>query len=439
MIDRQPPQNIEAEESILSSLLCDPKAIDVFDMLDASDFYRPAHQAIYAAAKAVKSQAGVDVALLVTRLKEAGELDKIGGAAYIARLMDECPIAPSVEKYAESIRGNARMRDIITVASQIAQKAYAAQGDFAGVIDDAHAAILSVDVDSAGDSIVHVRDVANDEIDRLEELHRADSSVTGLSTGFVDLDRLTFGLQRSDLIIVAARPSMGKTALAVNIMAEMARCGHPVLKFSLEMSRAQLTHRMLAAEAKVYANKFRCPKMLTRDDFGQITAAADRLAARPVFFDDTPGIKYTEIRRRARRAKRQYGISAVFIDHLGLVSGDQRLSRDREVGLMTSAFKGMAKELDIPVVVLSQLNRRVEERNNKRPILSDLRDSGNIEQDADVVMFLYRDEYYNPDTTDAGIAEVNIAKHRNGPTGGLKLVWRKETMRFENMARQEAI
>lgn len=434
MLDRIPPQNIEAEASILSSILLDPEAMSVCeDILKPEHFYRTAHQKIYSTFQEIYHQkTPIDITLVVTRLKEKNQYEEIGGGSYLAELIDNIPIASNVEKYAENVRGCAKLRSLISAANKIAQAALDNSGEFEDIIDDAHKEILAVDIDAKSDTIEHISHTIQSELDRLEDLAQKKEPITGIPTGFKAIDNMTFGWQPSDLIVLAARPSMGKTALATNCMVGAAKAGFSGLKFSLEMSKAQLTHRIIAGEGNVNTEKFRNPRWFSGEEWEKIHSAASIIHKLPLYFDDSPGLKYTEIRRRARKAKKKYGIKYIIVDHLQLAKGDSGTNRDREIGSITSGLKGLAKELGIPVILLSQLNRSLESRTDKRPTMADLRDSGNIEQDSDIIVFIYRDEVYNKseDNPHKGVAEIIFAKQRTGPTGKRKLRWDSTTTRF---------
>jgi len=433
-----PPQNIEVEESILTSIMLFPGECDiVFDLLQPTDFYRTAHQKIFEAAKSLNEERKhPDLPMMVTRLRENGCLEEAGGAAYLASLIDESPVAVNLESYALVVKGAAKLRQLIGISCKITERCFNSHESFDQVIDDAHQAITSLGNDSIVDSCEPIGILVSNEIDRLEALADAKTTCTGIPSGFRDIDLMTSGFQDSDLILLAARPSMGKTALAVNIVSNVAAAGYPTLVFSLEMSKQQLTRRILASDARVMTNKFLNPSMANRDDWQRITTSACKITDLPVWIDDRAGLKYHQVRQQARKYHHTEGVKLIVIDYLQLMHGDKQDGREREISSISAALKGLAKELNIPVLVLCQLNRDLEKRPNKRPQLSDLRESGSLEQDADVVAFIYRDEVYNSDETNSnrGIAEIIFSKQRNGPVGTVKLAYLNCYTRFESLA-----
>jgi replicative DNA helicase len=438
-LQKLPPQSIEAEESILSAVLLDNGTLlDVLEILAPEDFYRTAHQKIFTAIGELFAKAEpVDLVTLTNILRDKNQLEDIGGAAYLARVVDTVPSAVNVEHYARIIRDKASLRRLIAKANEITQHCYEDGGDLDQVLDFAEASIFEISEDKHQAAFHPISKIIESNIDALEERQGKQALVTGVPTGFTRLDHLTSGLQGSDMVILAARPSMGKTAFALNIARNAAIDGNtPVAIFSLEMSKEQLSERMLCAEARVDSNRLR-GGFLNPEDWNRITEAASVLSEAPIFIDDSPDISATSIRTKSRRLKMDKGLGLVIIDYLQLMRGRVSLERrDLEISDISRSLKLLAKELNVPVVALSQLNRKLEERADKRPQLSDLRESGALEQDADVVTFIYRDEVYNKDdnNTNRGTAEIIVAKQRNGPTGIVPLNFIGQYTRFENPA-----
>ncbi|MEJ5357555.1 MAG: replicative DNA helicase [Desulfobacterales bacterium] len=436
---RLPPQNVEAEEALLSAILGDNTALlDVVDLLGPADFYRTAHRAIFAAMIDLFNRGEpIDLVTVTNALKEKGRLEEIGGASFVARLLDEVLPAANAQHYARIVHDKAVLRRLIEQANAIAKRCYEEQGPAEEIIDFAEAAIFEVTEKKARQAFYPLSKLIDRSIDFLEEKQKNKSLVTGVPTGFLEIDRLTSGLQNADLIILAARPSMGKTALALNIARNAAvDAGIPVAIFSLEMSKEQITLRLLCAEARIDSSKLRSG-FLTAEDWERVTDAASTLQSAPIFIDDSPGLTALEVRAKARRLKMDKNIGLIVIDYLQLMQGRPNAERrELEISEISRALKSLAKELDLPVLALSQLNRMLEQRTDKRPRLSDLRESGALEQDADVVAFIYRDEVYNPEDTNPnrGTAEILLAKQRNGPTGDVRLTFLSACTRFENMA-----
>lgn len=434
-----PPQNVEAEESLLSAILIDNHTLlDVLEILAAEDFYKSAHQLIFAGMMELFDRnEPVDLITLSNHLKEKSQIDKIGGASYLADLVDSVPMATNARHYAEIVHGKACLRRLIEKANMITKRCFEDQGGVDEVVDFAETAIFEVSEDRGRQSYYPLSKMIEDNIDALEERQGNRSLVTGVPTGFTQFDHKTSGLQNSDLIIVAARPGMGKTAFALNI-ARHAALGPaiPVAVFSLEMSREQLSMRMLSSEARLDSTRLRSG-FISQEHWLKITEAAGTLSNAPVFIDDTPTLTAMEVRAKARRLKMDKNIGLVVIDYLQLMQGRRSAERrDLEISEISRSLKALAKELNIPVLALSQLNRMLEQRSDKRPQLSDLRESGALEQDADVVAFIYRDEVYNKDENNPnrGKAEIIIAKQRNGPIGTVPLVFLSTYTRFENPA-----
>ncbi len=433
------PQNIDAEESLLSSILFDNNVLlDVMDILNPEDFYRPGHQKIFAAISELFSRnEPVDLITLVSRLKQNGDLEDAGGASYISSLMDDIPVAPNAPHYARIVHEKACLRMLIVKANAITQRCYDDREEVDEVIDFAESAIFEISRHKTSQAFYPIAKVIESNIDTLEERQGNKALVTGISTGYTQFDTLTAGLQKSDLIILAARPSMGKTALALNIARNAAiEAKVPVAVFSLEMSKEQLSMRLLCAESRIDSSRLRSG-FFSNDDWVRLTDGADALSEAPIFIDDSPDVSAMEIRAKSRRLKMEKDLGLVIVDYVQLMKvrgGQER--RDLEISEISRSLKMLAKEINVPVLALSQLNRKLEERSDKRPMLSDLRESGSLEQDADVVTFIYRDEVYNKDENNPnrGKAEIIIAKQRNGPIGTVPLTFIGTYTRFENPA-----
>lgn len=440
MPDRTPPHHMEAEQAVLGSIFLEPESlITASEYLTSSDFYFTAHQKIYAAMIALGEEGEpVDIVSVTSRLKDQGVLDEVGGVEYLTDLSISVPTAANIAFYAKVVAEKALLRKLIRVASEIAAQAYASVDPVETILADAEKAILDLSQKRTQTGFVKISDILMETYTHLERISQKSGEVTGVATGYHDLDRLTSGFQNSDFIVVAARPSVGKTAFALNVAQNVAvRSRRPVAIFSLEMSASQLAMRMLAAEANIDAGKLRTGK-LTEEEWEKLIMGMGTLADAPIYIDDTPGITVMEIRSRLRRLAAELGdLGMVMIDYLQLITGRSRGgdNRQQEISEISRHLKGTARELNVPVVALSQLSRAVEQRQDKHPMLSDIRESGSIEQDADIVAFLYRDDYYNPDTEEKNIVEVIVAKQRNGPTGKVKLAFLKEFNKFVNIAR----
>ncbi|MFC1814999.1 replicative DNA helicase [Thermodesulfobacteriota bacterium] len=432
-----PPQSLEAEESILSAILIDNDTLlDVLDILVPENFYKSAHQKIFTAITELFSKnEPVDLVTLANLLREKGDLEEIGGATYLASLVDTVPLAVNAQHYAKIIHDKACLRQLIAKANAITKQCFENQGDVSDVMDFAESSIFEISEHKIRPAFYPISKLIEDNIDTLEERQGNKTLVTGVPTGFADLDRLTSGFQKSDLLILAGRPSMGKTAFALNIAKNVAvEANIPVAIFSLEMAKEQLSMRMLCTEAKIDSSRLRSG-FFGKKDWEKLTDAAGILAEAPIFIDDSPDISVMEIRAKARRLKMDKDIGLIIVDYLQLMrtrSSAER--RDLEISEISRSLKILAKELDLPVVALSQLNRKLEERSDKRPQLSDLRESGALEQDADLVAFIYRDELYNNDENNPnrGTAEILLKKQRNGPIGDVKLTFSDAYTRFEN-------
>ena len=440
-LQKLPPQNVEMEQSILGAILQNNDAIvRLADTLQEEDFYHDAHRWLYRAMLDLfQENVPIDVLTVNEWLKKKNRLDAIGGPAYLAELVELVPTAAHVDYHARVVREKSVLRALIRTATTIVTDSYEEDEDVAALLDRAERSILEISQGKATSGFADLQSVLKDSFRQLESLAARKEPITGLPTGFSDLDRQTAGLQASDLIIIAGRPSMGKTTLALNIAAYAGmRTGKPIAVFSLEMSKEQLALRMLCAEAKVDSAKLRTG-FLAGSDWSLLTTAAGDLSGQAnIYIDDTPMQTALDIRAKARRLRAEQGdLGLVIVDYLQLMQGRSRAeNRQQEISDITRALKALARELHVPVVALSQLSRAVEQRKPPKPQLSDLRESGAIEQDADVVALLYRDDVYNEDSDERGVAEVNIAKHRNGPTGTLRLAFRGEFTRFDNLARQ---
>lgn len=434
-----PPQIIEAELSILGGILLDNQALNsVLEILAAGDFYTEAHRKIFSAIVELSDRnEPCDVITLSNILRGKNQLDSIGGMAYLASLVDNVPSAANVSHYCRIVKEKSILRKLIATATDIQNNCYNAVVDVDAVLDQAEHAIFEISENKIRPAFSPFKDVIKGSIKTIEKLYERKALVTGVPTGFEKFDDLTSGLQKSDLIIVAGRPSMGKTAFALNI-ARFAALDEaiPVAIFSLEMSKEQLAIRMLSSEAKVDSQRIR-RGFLGETDWPKLIDAASRLSESLIFIDDTPAITVLEMKAKARRLTAEVGLGLIIIDYLQLMRGSAfKDSREQEISEISRSLKALAKELNIPVIALSQLNRKVEDRTNRRPQMADLRESGAIEQDADVIAFIYRDEVYNKsdDNPEKGMAEVIIGKQRNGPTGTVKLAFLEKYTSFENLA-----
>ena len=433
-----PPQNLDAERAVLGGMLIDNEAIHrVIELLRPEDFYRDAHSKIYQAILSLyQANEPSDLVTVTNALKLANHLDAIGGASYLSSLVDQVPTSAHVGHYSKIIREKAVLRQLIDGATEIASRGYEEEGGIDEFLDKAESIIFDIATRRIQQGFVPMKEVVKAGFKAIEQSYERKESVTGVPSGYTDLDRLTSGLQPSDLLIIAGRPSSGKTAFSLNIM-EHAACDSkvPCAIFSLEMSKEQLVQRLLCARAEVDSYKMR-GGFLSESDWPKLTRAAGILSEAPIYIDDSAALTVLEMRAKARRLKKEHGLGLLVVDYLQLVRANIRSdSREREISEISRGLKALAKELHVPVIALSQLNRGVENRNDKRPMLSDLRESGSIEQDADVVMFIYRDEMYNPESPDAGKAEVIIGKQRNGPTGKVFLAFRSQFTRFDNLAK----
>ncbi len=441
---RTPPHSIEAESSVLGGLLLDNNAWDrVGDLLKEGDFYRYEHQAIYAAIGAlINASKPADVITVFEQLKNQGKAQEMGGLTYLNNLAQYVPSATNIRRYAEIVRERAILRKLVTASDEISTNAFNPQGKTVErILDEAEAKIFAIGEEGSRNKqgFQSLDNLVIDLLDKVQEMADNPADVTGVPTGFADLDRMTSGLQAGDMIVLAARPSMGKTSFAVNIAEHVAlNEGLPVAIFSMEMGAAQLAVRIVGSIGRVNQGNLRTGK-LTDDEWPRLTEAIERLRTVSLHIDETPGLSPGELRANARRLARQCGkLGLIVVDYLQLMSGSGSAAssdnRATELGEISRGLKMLAKELQCPVIALSQLNRSVEQRTDKRPMMSDLRESGAIEQDADIIMFIYRDDYYNKDSKEPNVAEVIIGKQRNGPTGTVKLFFQKNQTRFENLA-----
>ncbi len=439
--ERTLPHNLEAERSVLGAILLHNDAFNLAaEVIDAHDFYRDAHRRIFdKMVKLVERGDAIDLVTLKEELGRSGDLENVGGPAYITALVDGVPRSTNVEHYARIIKEKSTLRHLIFSANKILATAYEAEEEADVILDRAEHAIFAIADAKVRDGFVSLRDLAQSSLDTIEKLHARKELITGVPTGFTDLDEMTSGLQASDLVIVAARPSMGKTSLVLNIAQHVGtKTARTVGIFSLEMSKEQLFLRLLTAEARIDAHRLR-RGFLGERDWGRLSQAIGTLSEAKIFIDDSPSIGVLEMRAKCRRLAAEHSLDLVIVDYIQLMQGRGRFeNRTLEVASISRSLKGLAKELNVPVVVLSQLSRAPEARSDHRPQLSDLRESGALEQDADVVVFIYREDLYvdksQPPPENEGVAELIIGKQRNGPTGVVKLAFIREFTRFENLA-----
>jgi len=436
-IDKIPPQNIDAEMAVLGALLLDRDTIPhAIETLNEECFYKDAHRKIYAAIiRLFDENKGVDLVTVMEELKKAGALDIAGGPAYVSGLASSVPTAANFTHYAKIIKEKMLLRKLISTSTQVVSECYNTTLEVDALIDKAEQMIFEVSSRKLDQRFSSLRDIIKSSIEKIDNLYQRKENVTGIGTGYRDLDIKTAGLQESDLIIIAGRPSMGKSAFAANIVEHAALVDKtPVAFFSLEMSKEQLVQRLLCSHARVDAHKVRTG-FLSQADWPRLVSAAGKLSEAPIYIDDTPGISILELRAKARRMKSQFDIKLIILDYLQLMEGPARAdSRQQQISEISRSLKALARELKVPLIAISQLSRAVEQRTDHMPQLSDLRESGAIEQDADLVLLLLREEYYNQTEENRGIAKINIAKQRNGPTGVIELAFLGEYMRFENRA-----
>ncbi|HLR72827.1 MAG TPA: replicative DNA helicase [Pseudogracilibacillus sp.] len=436
MSERIPPHNIEAEQAVIGAILIEPNAFSTAsERITAIDFYRTSHQVVFEAMFALFEKGEpIDMVTVTRWLQDADKLDISGGVPYLTNLAQSVPTAANIDYYSRIVEEKALLRRLIETATNIVTTTFSQEDAVAEVLDEAERSILEVSNKQNASAFKPIKDVLIDVYDNIEQLHHAKSDVTGISTGYRDLDRMTSGFQRNDLIIIAARPSMGKTAFALNIAQNVAiNSDENVAIFSLEMGADQLVQRMLCAEGNINSQRLRTGK-LEQEDWEKLTLAMGSLSHAGVFIDDSPGIRVSDIRSKCRRLKQEYGLGMIIIDYLQLIQGNanSQENRQQEVSEISRSLKGLARELEVPLIALSQLSRGVESRQDKRPMMSDLRESGSIEQDADIVGFLYRDDYYEDDAENSNI-EIILAKQRNGPTGTVELHFAKEYNKFVDL------
>lgn len=437
---RLPPQQVEAEQAVLGAMLISTDAVaEAVELLEPDDFYRTAHRVVFSAMQRLYQDGQPIDVITTTAALTADEatLESVGGVEYIAELAASIPTALHTVQYANIIKEKALMRRIITVSTQIAEQGYDSEQTASELLAEAERRILELSQYRKARDFTHISDVLESTFDRIEQLYASEGQLTGVPTGYSELDHMTSGFQKSDLIIVAARPSVGKTAFALNVGQNVAvRAGLPVAIFSLEMSKDQLVQRMLCAEAYIDGHKLR-NGTLDDEDWPKLSMGVSTLSNAPIYIDDSPGITVPEMRSKLRRLKLEHGLGFVVIDYLQLIQGRRSSgeNRQQEISEISRTLKGLARELEVPIVALAQLSRSVEQRQDKRPMLSDIRESGSIEQDADIVAFLYRDDYYDPESEKKNIIEIIIAKQRNGPTGKVELVFLKNYNKFVNLER----
>jgi len=436
-LGKVPPHDIEAEQAVIGSMLTDKDAvIDAIEVLKADDFYRQDNKIIYEAILNLYNRGEpIDIITVKAELVSIGKFEAVGGLEYIALLPDKVPTTANVDRYIKIVEEKAILRNLIKVSNELISLGYAETEEIDTIMDQAEKKIFEISQGKNQKGYTAIKDILVESFAEIEKLYNQKEPITGIPTGFADLDYKTAGLHNSDLVLVAARPAMGKSAFALNIATNAAvQAKVPVVIFNLEMSKSQLVNRILCSEAMVDSNKVRTGK-IEEDDWVKLATALGPLSEAPIYIDDTPGISITEIRAKCRKLKLEKNIGLIVIDYLQLIqgSGKKNSSREQEISEISRSLKILAKELDVPVIALSQLSRAAEQRADHRPMLSDLRESGAIEQDADIVMFLYRDDYYNPDSEKKNIAEVIMAKHRAGSTGTVELLWLGSYTKFVNI------
>lgn len=439
MEQRIPPQNVEAEQAVLGAMLLSHDAVIVaMEKLQPRDFYRDVHRIIFEAMEHLhRENKEIDVITLPEELRRIKKLDDVGGVEYVLQLPNLVATAANIEYYANIVAEKALARNLISTCTELTTEAYDGEKEPEALLDDAERKILQLsDTKNRGD-FASVGTVVEATLDKITKLYENKAGLTGLPTGFRDLDRMTSGLQPSDLILVAARPSMGKTAFTLNIAQNVGVRQHKTVAFfSLEMSQEQLVQRLLCQIAHIDSQKLRTGQLNSDEEWTRLTDACDKLYESPIYIDDTPGISVAEMRSKARRLKSEHGLDLIIVDYLQLMQGRNAESRQQEISEISQSLKALARELKVPLIALSQLSRSVESRQDKRPMLSDLRESGALEQDADIVSFLYREDYYDKETENQHITEVILAKHRNGPVGSVKLYFKNEFTLFLNLDTQ---
>lgn len=432
-----PPHDIEAEQAVLGSMLTDKEAVvSAIEVLKPEDFYREDNRAIYSSILSLYAKPEpIDIITVKAELVENGKFESVGGLEYLASLPDKVPTTANVDRYIKIVEEKSILRNLIRVSNEIITLGYGETEEVDAIMDQAEKKIFELMQKKNQKGYTPIKDILIETFAEIERLYNQKGHITGVPTGFADLDQITSGLHNSDLILIAARPAMGKSAFALNIAANAAvRNGTAVAVFGLEMSKEQMVNRILCSEAMVDSQKVRTGKM-EEADWVKLASALGPLSEAPIYIDDTPGISIMEIRAKCRKLKLEKDIGLVVIDYLQLIQGTGKrgASREQEISEISRSLKILAKELNVPVVALSQLSRAAEQRQDHRPMLSDLRESGAIEQDADIVMFLYRDDYYNPDSEKKNVAEVIISKHRNGSTGTVELLWLNNYTKFANI------
>jgi replicative DNA helicase len=445
---RVPPHDLDAERAVIGAMLVSETAVAaVAEKLDARDFYSEVHRIIYGAMMRLYSRGDpIDQLTLTNELRSVNEFERVGGRAYVFQIVESVPTAANAGRYAEIVRGKALLRAVIDVGSRITEDAFREPENVTETLDSAEQLIYGVSNQTLREHLAPVSELAPGALEMIQRLYEQEGEVTGVETGFEDLDRLTTGFHKSDLVILAARPAMGKTAMALNAIWHAAgEKNMPVAIFSLEMSKEQLVQRLISQTTRIPAQALRSGNVKA-EDWPKLVRGVAEVSRAPIWIDDTAGVTLMEIRAKVRRLSSQLNargetpLSLVVVDYLQLmIGGDARNrqeNRQQEIADISRGLKVLARDLDVPVLAIAQLSRAVESRHDKRPMLSDLRDSGAIEQDADMVMFLYRDEYYNPDSDDKGIAEVIVGKHRNGPTGKVQLAWMEQYTKFASLARR---
>ncbi|GGN57621.1 replicative DNA helicase [Oceanobacillus indicireducens] len=436
-IDRTPPHNIEAEQSVIGAIFLQPESFSsASEILMPEDFYRASHQRIFAAMLQLADRGEpIDVITVTTYLNDRKQLEEAGGVTYLTQVAESVPTAANIEYYSRIVEEKALLRRLIRAATDIVTSGFEREDEVDDVLNEAEKTILEVSGRKNSEGFKNIKDVLIDVYDKIEQLHENQGDITGVPTGYQELDRITSGFQRNDLIIIAARPSVGKTAFALNVAQNVAvKTANNVAIFSLEMGADQLVQRMLCAEGNIDSQRLRSGQ-LQADDWGKLTMAMGSLSNAGIFIDDTPGVRVSEIRSKCRRLKQEHGLGMIMIDYLQLIQGSSgsQENRQQEVSEISRSLKGLARELEVPLIALSQLSRGVESRQDKRPMMSDLRESGSIEQDADIVGFLYRDDYYDSESEKQNIIEIIISKQRNGPTGTVELAFVKEYNKFVDL------
>ena len=439
-VGKIPPHDVEAEQAILGSMLIDKDAvINAIEVLKEEDFYREDNKTIYSAMLSLYARSEpIDIITVKSELTQIGKFESIGGLEYLASLPDKVPVVSNIENYIQIVEEKSILRKLIKASNEISQMGYEQTEETERIMDVAEKKIFDIMQNRNTKGYTPIKEVLINAIDELEKLYNHKGGITGIATGFIDLDRITAGLHNSDLVLIAARPAMGKSAFALNIASHVAiREKVPVAVFNLEMSKEQLGSRILCSEAMVDSNKVRTGN-IEEEDWIKLVSAVGPLSEAEIYIDDTPGISISEIRAKCRKMKLEKNIGLIIIDYLQLIqgTGKKNASREQEISEISRSLKILAKELDVPVIALSQLSRAAEQRTDHKPMLSDLRESGAIEQDADIVMFIYREDYYNPDTERKNIAEIILAKHRAGATGTVELMWLGSYTKFVNLARE---